>query len=350
MDKILTIVVPTYNMELFLRKCLDSLAISADVMPMLEVLVINDGSKDSSSEIAHEYQSRYPQSFRVIDKENGNYGSCVNRGLKEAKGKYIKVLDADDWFDNNVFKDFLFFLLEHDLDLILSDFCEVDEQGVVHKTISYNLPMDRGITLLDFPKNMNLWMHAVTYRTENLRAINYYQTEGISYTDLEWIYLPMTTVKKGMYFHKPLYMYLVGREGQTMNPLTYAKNINQNMAIFRRMMDQYDELFPKALDPVKYFLNERMKKRASVIYRAFLFKYPSILSISDLEQLDDEIRLKHPNIYALTNNVNDIRLLPFVRIKYIYDWRKNHYCLNSYKYKFLLKWKDFIKRPLQVIG
>ena len=100
MNKILTIIIPTYNMEKYLRRCLDSLIIDEEGMKQLEVLVINDDSKDSSSQIAHEYQDKYPDTYRVIDKENGNYGSCINRGLKETTGKYVKVLDADDWFDN----------------------------------------------------------------------------------------------------------------------------------------------------------------------------------------------------------------------------------------------------------
>lgn len=110
MNKILTIIIPTYNMEKYLRRCLDSLIIDEDGMKQLEVLVINDGSKDSSSQIAHEYQDKYQDTFRVIDKENGNYGSCVNRGLKEATGKYVKVLDADDWFDTANFTSFLDFI------------------------------------------------------------------------------------------------------------------------------------------------------------------------------------------------------------------------------------------------
>ena len=97
-QKILSIIIPTYNMEKYLPKCLDSLISAKEVLCKMEILIINDGSKDASSRIAHEYQSRYPDSIIVIDKENGNYGSCVNRGLKEATGKYIKVLDADDWF------------------------------------------------------------------------------------------------------------------------------------------------------------------------------------------------------------------------------------------------------------
>ena len=86
-NKNLTIIIPTYNMQEYLQKCLSSLIVKKG-LETLEVLVVNDGSKDNSSIIAHEFEAKYPGVFRVIDKENGNYGSCINRGLKEATGKY----------------------------------------------------------------------------------------------------------------------------------------------------------------------------------------------------------------------------------------------------------------------
>ena len=95
MQKLLTIIVPTYNMQDYLRHCLDSLIVSNEWLDLLEVLVINDGSKDKSSEIGHEFEMLYPNTFVVIDKENGNYGSCINKGLEIATGKYVKVLDSD---------------------------------------------------------------------------------------------------------------------------------------------------------------------------------------------------------------------------------------------------------------
>ena len=122
MNKILTIVVPTYNMQDYLNRCLDSLIVVPELMGQLEVLVINDGSKDNSSVIGHEYEARYPNTFRVIDKENGNYGSCVNRGLAEAKGKYIKILDADDWFNTKEFEDYLRNLSTVEVDLVLTSY------------------------------------------------------------------------------------------------------------------------------------------------------------------------------------------------------------------------------------
>ena len=117
MDKVLSIIVPTYNMERYLDKCLSSLCVTDhNLLNTLEVLVINDGSKDASSKIGHRYHDEYPYVFRVIDKENGNYGSCINRGLKEATGKYIKVLDADDYFDSSVLGQYLDFLFEQEVD------------------------------------------------------------------------------------------------------------------------------------------------------------------------------------------------------------------------------------------
>ena len=145
MEKILTIVIPTYNMQDYLRRCLDSLIVADDLMNTYEVLVINDGSKDSSSVIGHEYQDRYPATFRVIDKGNENYGSCINRGLAEAKGRYIKVLDADDWFDNIQFALYLEYLvnLEREVDMILTPYTkryanDAPAESVTPKNVQYN--------------------------------------------------------------------------------------------------------------------------------------------------------------------------------------------------------------------
>ena len=77
-NKILTVIVPSYNMEAYLPKCLGSLIIDdKELLRKLEVIVVNDGSKDRTSEIAHKFETKYPGVFRVIDKKNGHYGSCI---------------------------------------------------------------------------------------------------------------------------------------------------------------------------------------------------------------------------------------------------------------------------------
>ena len=227
MNKILTVIIPTYNMEKYLRKCLMSLVLKdPDIRNLLEVLVINDGSKDASSAIGKEFQSQYPECFRVIDKDNGNYGSCVNRGLSEATGKYVKILDADDYFDTTAFLKYLEKLQTLDVDIVLNHVNIVDEQGNITANWSYPIKELEVVNYWDYINDFGwLNMHMVAYKTENIRAIGYKQTEGISYTDQEWIHLPITTVESAYSMPLKLYQYLVGREGQTMDGKVLSKKL-----------------------------------------------------------------------------------------------------------------------------
>ena len=98
--KLLTLAISAYNMQEYLGKCLDSVT-RRDIPDTLEVIIVNDGSKDKTSEIAHQYEKRFNSIVRVIDKENGHYGSCINKALEVATGKYFRPLDADDWMNTD---------------------------------------------------------------------------------------------------------------------------------------------------------------------------------------------------------------------------------------------------------
>lgn len=98
MDKVLTVIVPVYNMEKYIRQCLESLVIG-EVLDRIEVLVVLEGSKDGSAEIAYEFVEQYPDTFRIIYKANGGHGSAINTGLMMASGEYVKILDSDDWVE-----------------------------------------------------------------------------------------------------------------------------------------------------------------------------------------------------------------------------------------------------------
>ena len=210
MNKLLSVVIPTYNMEAYLNRCLNSLIVPNELLELIEVLVINDGSKDDSSAIAHEYETKYPNTFRVIDKENGNYGSCINRGLKEATGKYIKVLDADDWFDTSALSGLLYELQNYDVDMVLTPFNIVNAETMI-KTLAYspntNAGEIRNIQQDSYNEIGVYMMHGVIYKLSLLRSIGYKQTEGISYTDTEWVYLPLYEVDTYVYLNYCLYQY-----------------------------------------------------------------------------------------------------------------------------------------------
>lgn len=124
MQKLLTITVPVYNVEQYIRQCLDSFLV-ADISNDLEILVIDDGTKDQSAFIAADYEVKYPNIFHVIHKENGGHGSAVNKGIENASGKYFKVVDGDDWVDPVSLKKLVLFLKKTDSDMIINNFCSV---------------------------------------------------------------------------------------------------------------------------------------------------------------------------------------------------------------------------------
>ncbi len=338
MNKILTVIIPTYNMEKYLRKCLDSLIVSRGCMEMLEVLVVNDGSKDSSSSIGHEYERNYPDTFRVIDKENGNYGSCINRGLKEAKGKYIKVLDADDYVKANNFNEFINFLKVTDADLVVSDFDCVDSKGRIETKWTFSFPKYERSQFLDFANSFDfkdMSMHAIAYNRFIFQNINYKQTEGISFTDQEWMFYPMIKVETFCYFPKSVYQYLIGREGQTV--------ADKNMP---RVFDQHRKILLRALEFInnKEFDDRLYEYLQYRILFIVAFSYKHLISskkYDDLRVVENRIKSTNPRFYSEMNDAVLIeKILPY---RFIKAWRNRQYIsLNVMMmiYKMLTVAKD----------
>ena len=329
MSKLITIVVPTYNMEKYLDRCLTSLLVPSELMELLEVLVINDGSKDTSSEIAHRYEKQYPEAFRVIDKENGNYGSCINRALKEATGKYIKVLDADDFFVTDNWKVFLDQLQHIDADLILTDFCFVSENHN-HKTYrSFEITPQIKQAVSDVIGLISgMEMHTITYRRQLLLEMNYHQTEGISYTDAEWATLPIINVSSVYYVPLCIYNYFVGRDGQTMDPKIFFSRRMDVFHVYTRILEfcADNNLLQSSISSfyIKRLKNYYLQLYAqSLIYR----KFPS----ADLVAIDINIKNKAIEIYE------EMSLSTFSKICYINIWRR-----NEYKMPFLVAIKIYL--------
>lgn len=317
MKKILSIVIPAYNMEKFLPYCLDSLLVKQR-LESVEVLVVNDGSIDRTSAIAHEYEGRLPEVIRVIDKENGNYGSCVNRGLREATGKYIKILDADDSFDTGNFELFISFLSGVDADLIVSDFDIVDENRALRKSIRYDLPT--GLHSLEemcaFPTFMEMQMHGVAYRREMLLQLGYVQAEGISYTDHQWISTPMISVNTVSYFDKPVYKYLVGREGQTMNPEVKARSISHMAKCALSMCRDYERLKGRVADFLRPYLYGKMLYMIKDVY-VFCFLHYSPKLKTFLCEFDADLKNTSMEMYMQASGGKESSR------NYINYWRKH---------------------------
>lgn len=303
-QKILSIIVPTYNMEKYLSYCMDSFFIHKN-LSKLEVLIVNDGSTDRSLDIAKEYASRAGDVFKIIDKGNGNYGSCINAALPVATAKYVKVVDADDSVNTENLDDFVSFLSENDVDLALSDFVLVDENRIETKKISYDfgkslIPMEQ-ICATERFKDME--MHAVTYRRELLLKSGYVQTEGISYTDQQWIFAPMSTIKTVGIFNRPVYKYLVGRAGQTVDPVVKIRKMADRTKCVLDMAVQYEKLFKKVTPVVKSYLDARIRPNIQDIYLTY-FSNTSKIDKTMIEEFDKRFKEIAPSLYNYIGLLN----------------------------------------------
>lgn len=305
MGKILTIIIPAYNMEKYLNRCLSSLIVTAEKMELLEVLVINDGSKDKTSEIGHAFEDRYPGTFRVIDKTNGHYGSCINRGLDEASGSYVKILDADDTFDPKVLSLYLEFISricvsEEPIDVILSDYIQVDEE--LHLLSEHRFGDYKGVfTLGQLSKaDTDHWfIHGLAYRTKNLRDIRHRQTEGIPYTDIEWCFYPASTIHRAIKFNGFLYRYTKLRDEQSVAPAVHGKNIDKQTRIIRKIILDSPQLMARVTDPeTSAFLESFKANQVFHIYQLFLVSLSKyIKDDSILSDFDVLLKEHDPSLY-----------------------------------------------------
>ncbi len=285
MEKLLTVVVPVYKVEKYINKCLDSLIVSDEQMNLLEVIVVNDGTPDNSAIMAKEYERKYPNTFRVIDKENGGHGSAWNRGVQEATGKYLRFLDSDDWFDDSDFPKLISKLKSSDADII---FCNIDKhyvnKGIVkRKTLE---PMKDGIVtkIADFnwlewqnkSKIFDFWY--CTYRTKMLKDVHPLFVEKVFYDDAILFIAPIILGSTFVYLNLTIYHYLIGRDGQTMNYSSQVAHAKDYTKVCKSMIDfakkhECNELYKKQ------FVNKRIN-----IYIRNTFIWLNALPKSELKE------------------------------------------------------------------
>lgn len=314
MQKLLSIIIPTYNMEALLDQCLTSLILETkEQREKLDVIVVIDGATDRSSEIAHRYAEKYSEMFSVIDKGNGNYGSCINAALPHVKGKYVRILDADDSYRTENLPAYLNVLETKDVDLILSDYDVVDDKGNVTSQMRLSFVIERVFLFSDIPSDTFIAMHEVAYKTSIFKEVNYYQTEGISYTDMEWVFHPMSKVEKVYFFNKPIYKYLIGREGQTVDAEVKLKKVGDSVLGLTNQVKLFKEI-PTTVMAYSY-LESRLFARAKFIYLAHITQKVPLNLVSLDTLIKENCRHVYNRLSTVKVRVNRLKMdLPVIRM------------------------------------
>ncbi|WP_148410911.1 glycosyltransferase family 2 protein [Murimonas intestini] len=242
--KILSVAIPCYNSEAYMRKCIESLLPGGEDV---EILVIDDGSKDNTADIADEYAREYPGIVRAIHQENGGHGEAVNTGIKNATGLYFKVVDSDDWVDVHAFSEILANLKElvggpDTVDMLISNFI-YDKVGVRHKKVMRyrsSFPQKQIFTwdeVHKLRKGQYILMHSVIYRTNLLRECGLVLPKHTFYVDNLFIFQPLPWVKKMYYMDVNFYHYFIGREDQSVNEEVMIRRLDQQIRVNKIMID-----------------------------------------------------------------------------------------------------------------
>ena len=228
-----------------MRQCIDSLLKGGEDV---EIIVVNDGSKDETPLIAAEYAAIHPN-VRVVNKENGGHGSGVNKGLELAQGLYYKVVDSDDWLDGDALEKLLALLREHRdagklADLYITNFVyeKVCDNARYVRSYAHNFPQGRFFgweEVKRFHKSNVLLMHSLLYRTDKLRQSNTILPEHTFYVDNIFAYKPLPFMKKLYYLNVDLYRYYIGREDQSVSAKNIVRRYDQQIRVMKEMIGAY---------------------------------------------------------------------------------------------------------------
>lgn len=244
--KLISFTVPCYNSQGYMRKCLDSLLVGGDDV---EIIIVNDGSKDDTLKIAQEYATNYPNVVKVVDKENGGHGSGVNAGMKLATGLYFKVVDSDDRLDADALIKLINTIKSHlDSnclpDLYVTNFIydRVDDNERYVSSYEKKMPEGKLISwdkIKRFRFSHMLLMHALMYRRDKLLASGLTLPEHTFYVDNIFAYTPLPCMQTVYYLNVDLYHYYIGRADQSVNKTNAIARYKQQLRVMCEMIDAY---------------------------------------------------------------------------------------------------------------
>ena len=245
--KLLSIGIPSYNSEGFMRKCIESLLPGGEEV---EIIIVNDGSKDGTAAIADEYAAKYPTIVKAVHQENGGHGEAVNAGLRNATGLYYKVVDSDDWVNEEAYLKILNKLAElvktgDMVDMLISNYVYEKEGRKRKKVMQYRtaFPTDTVFTWDDVKflhVGQYILMHSVIYRTQMLKDCGLELPKHTFYVDNIYVYHPLPYVKKMYYMDVNFYRYYIGREGQSVQEEIMIGRIDQQIRVNMILIDDCD--------------------------------------------------------------------------------------------------------------
>lgn len=249
--KLLSFVIPAYNSEAYLEKCISSM-LEPSVLPALEIIVVNDGSADATEKIALRFCGQYPGTVRLITQKNLGHGGALNTGCAAAQGKYLKVIDADDWVESRSLPAFVKALEKCESDVVLTHYRTVNiTTGEEKAWRCYPEAFGKAMTLGDV---MGRWgdfdraltFHGIAYRTDFYHRMGLKLSEHIFYEDHEFATFPCCHAETVTPLDIFLYVYRIGDVNQSVSDANQLKRISHVEAVLKRLLTEGEKLPPGA--------------------------------------------------------------------------------------------------------
>lgn len=332
MSKLLTISIAAYNVEKTIEECLNSF-LPCKHFGELEILVINDGSKDRTVEIVSEYVKEYPGIIYLINKENGGHGSTLNKSLKLATGKYYRAVDGDDWVDAAELDKLCDSLEKVDVDVIMDDYREVypDHDKIVSRRKNNEIGKQYSFDEV-FNSNVTddslLIMANSTVKTQRLRDVGMKIQENCFYADTEMYFYIGLAAETVMFVDACVYQYRLGNAGQSVSNEGIYRHVEDLIKIESNLIKLYHEIVSPDMSVA------RQKYLFSIIdsrYTMLFDWYTIIIQKPDKDKLFIEFLREIKNMYPeVVNKMHLSRINRYIsvdparRVPWIRHFRKTH--------------------------
>lgn len=319
MEKILTVSIAAYNVQNYIKKTLDSLLVGK--IDDLEILVEDDGGTDNTINIVKEYEKKYPNVVKLIHKENGGYGSTINKSIEIASGRYFKQLDGDDWYDSENFTDFLNILRKIDVDAIYTPYKEFYENKNTYKLKDFiNENIHGKLSIEDAIKqnNNHFNMYTICYKTEILRKNNIKLLEKCFYTDTQYAMYPIPYINSIYIFHKPIYVYRLGRAEQSVSVEGHIKHYNDHVKVSKDIIKFYSNIRFSNKYTQEYIWKYMVEHVANTISGFYMVLKPNKENLKYIIEFEKYIFSKNKILYKdVAKHSKIVKILRKTRYNYI---------------------------------
>lgn len=310
-DKTLSIIVPSYNVEKYLPEIMPYY-LESNCLDDIEIIIINDGSKDHTEIIATEYAKRFPKLIKIISKENGGHGSTINTGKRIAKGKYFKVIDGDDWVDPKGLYKLVESLKEIDDDLVLNPYVSCREDSCIIEGFK-NVEFNKTLSFKEIVNSPEVYvMHTITVKTDIVKRIQDI-SEHCFYVDVEYISFLLPLIQTIRLYDFSVYNYRLGNVGQSVSRQSMWKNRDMHKHVIEVLINFIENQKDYLSEEKVQWLKQRVSQMINEQLMIYLYSDGKCNAYEDYLKFLKQIKKEHKDYLCnIGRRIRMVNICPII--------------------------------------